>query len=132
MPEPAPPREQAATAAAPAVDLRVLQANERTLLAWVRTSLALMAFGFLMARLGLWLRELAPAGAREVFPAWLGPAFVLLGTASNAGASLRYLRIRRAILEGQEAPLGHALVLFLAFSLVVLGGVVVAYLLTRR
>ncbi len=34
-------------------------AAERTLLAWVRTGLAMMGFGFVVARFGLFLRELA-------------------------------------------------------------------------
>jgi putative membrane protein len=34
-------------------------ANERTLLAWIRTGIALMAFGFAIARFGLFLREVA-------------------------------------------------------------------------
>ena len=41
------------------VDPRVYFAAERTLLAWVRTGLALMGFGFVVARFGLFLRELA-------------------------------------------------------------------------
>ena len=43
----------------PEPDLRFLQANERTLLAWLRTALALMGFGFVVARFGLYLRMLA-------------------------------------------------------------------------
>jgi putative membrane protein len=40
------------------VDPRQLQANERTLLAWVRTGLALVTFGFVVAGIGAWLRML--------------------------------------------------------------------------
>ena len=39
-------------------DPRVRFAIERTLLAWVRTGLALMGFGFVVARFGLFLREI--------------------------------------------------------------------------
>ena len=40
-------------------DPRVFFAAERTLLAWVRTGLTIMAFGFVVARFGLFLRLLA-------------------------------------------------------------------------
>ena len=40
-------------------DLRIYFAAERTTLAWVRTGLAMMGFGFVVARFGLFLRELA-------------------------------------------------------------------------
>ena len=42
-------------------------AAERTLLAWIRTGLTVMAFGFLVARFGLFLRiAAAQLGARGV------------------------------------------------------------------
>ena len=43
----------------PEIDPRVVFAAERTLLAWIRTGLSLMGFGFVVARFGLFLRELA-------------------------------------------------------------------------
>src|SRR2546428_12876531 len=36
-----------------------LLANERTFLAWVRTSIAVMGLGFVVARFGLWIQDLA-------------------------------------------------------------------------
>ena len=77
-------------------------ANERTLLAWIRTGIALMAFGFAIARFGLFLREVAQAGqirvnARGLGSAWFGVALVILGLVTNAGALRRYLAVRRAL-----------------------------------
>jgi putative membrane protein len=39
-------------------------ANERTFLAWVRTAIAVMAFGFLIERFDLFLRYIAPQAAQ--------------------------------------------------------------------
>ena len=63
-------------------------ANERTFLAWVRTAIAVMAFGFLIERFDLFLRYIAPQAAQrqtapssEVFANWAGIAFIVLGIA---------------------------------------------------
>ncbi len=43
------------------MDPRIAQANERTLLAWLRTGIGLMAFGFVVARSGSWVRRWSPS-----------------------------------------------------------------------
>jgi putative membrane protein len=99
VPEPAP--------AAPAADSRFRDhaANERTLLAWIRTGIALMAFGFAIARFGLFLREIAQAGqvpvhaVRGLGSAWFGVTLVVLGLVTNAAAVARYVGIRKALVE---------------------------------
>ena len=49
-------------ASQPPEDPRVRFAAERTLLAWIRTGLAMMGFGFVVARFGLFLHELSAMG----------------------------------------------------------------------
>ncbi len=86
--------------------LRLHQANERTLLAWLRTGIALMAFGFAIARFGLFLRELAPHASAAPLEthgngsAWLGALLVALGTVANLFATFRYRSIRQSIERG--------------------------------
>ncbi len=83
-------------------DPRVLLAAERTLLAWVRTALAMMGFGFVVARFGLFLHELAAAGGRPAptrpgLSLWIGTALVLLGVVVNGLAALEHARFVRAL-----------------------------------
>jgi putative membrane protein len=90
-------------------------ANERTLLAWIRTGIALMAFGFAIARFGLFLSEMAQIGKMPVRggghgSAWFGVALVTLGLVTNAAATLRYERVREALEEQRAISMSPVLV----------------------
>ena len=101
-------------------------ANERTVLAWIRTGIAMMGFGFALARFGLYLRELAhsdPAQARvhvRLGSEWFGVALVLLGLATNGVATVRYDRARRSIEAGRPLMATPALVYALGAGSVVI------------
>lgn len=106
-------------------------ANERTLLAWSRTGIAVMGLGFVVARFGLLLRDLGghlshplPAGTSTVF----GTVLVLAGSALLLLALLRYLRAGREIDAGiyRWSPLLGTL---LAGTLLVAGVLLAIYLL---
>lgn len=79
-------------------------AAERTLLAWIRTGIALMGLGFVVARFGLFLRELAvasgaPAAAR-LGSGELGVMLVAAGVAVNVWASWRHRQMLRRLRAG--------------------------------
>jgi putative membrane protein len=118
----------------PPVDPRVVLAAERTLLAWVRTGLALMGFGFVVARFGLFLRELAAARGAPVpegrgESAWLGVGLVALGVVALAGGGWRHRRYVVALAAGRDAPPGPGFVLVVTAVLAAAGLGLAAYLL---
>ena len=79
-------------------------ANERTFLAWVRTSIAVIAFGFLVERFDLFLAYMAPATGktrigvpRGEFGHLAGLTLIVLGMAMIAVATWRFARTAREI-----------------------------------
>lgn len=81
-------------------------ANERTLLAWVRTSIAIMAFGFVVVRFALFVQELnlALGIKKEVqnfeYSGPIGVAIVATGAFCLLLALLRYRRTKKEINSG--------------------------------
>ena len=108
-------------------------AAERTILAWLRTGIAVMAFGFVVARFGLFLALLRAQGSAEtghgVSP-YLGAALVGLGVVATAGGALQYQRFVAA-LPAQNRPdtANPGFVLGLSWALVFVGLVLAAVLL---
>ncbi|MFO0850673.1 MAG: DUF202 domain-containing protein [Gemmataceae bacterium] len=116
----------------PPEDPRVRFAAERTLLAWVRTGLALMGFGFVVARFGLFLREL-PAAHPPPHAGWssgFGVALVLLGVAVCVLAGLEYRTVLGRIDRGEPyRPPVWSLGLVVAAVLAAVGLAMAGYLL---
>jgi putative membrane protein len=113
-------------------DLRVVQANERTLLAWVRTALGIMAFGFVVARLGLWLREIQPASSTSGGSLWVGVALVVFGSLVLVSSAFRFARTHRSIVAGEPHVPGTLAGVVIASFLAVAGLALAVYLASRQ
>ena len=90
-------------------DPRVFFAAERPLLAWNRTSLSLMAFGFVIERFGLFVSLLMPQHNMPLqrgISFWTGLVFVLLGVFVALFSTLQYRKVLRT-LKPVEIPEGY-------------------------
>ncbi len=111
-------------------------ANERTFLAWVRTAIAIMAFGFVIERFDLFLRYAAPlATQRKISPHGgafadaAGLAFVVLGIAIIAIAGWRFVQTAKDIdSDNHVASPGERFDLALGAMIAFLGAAMLLYL----
>lgn len=82
-------------------------ANERTFLAWVRTSIAVITLGFVIARFSIWMREISLQMNPHIpvhrlgISAPLGECMIGLGALLTIFAAWRYHVINRAIKRGE-------------------------------
>ena len=83
--------------AKPAAELRDYLAEERTFLAWIRTGISLMGFGFVVARFGIfgnmpYFPQQLPGQAHEL-SVWFGAALITIGAIVNLFSARRFMRL---------------------------------------
>jgi len=110
-------------------------ASERTFLAWIRTSIAVIGLGFVVAKFSVWLRELAaginrgspirPAGAS--LP--LGVAMMAFGSVISVLALIHFRAPNRAIARG-DVKADDRLVIAVGILVALLGALMIAYMLS--
>lgn len=98
-------------------------ANERTFLAWMRTGLATITFGFVVERFGLLLRELGFKSNIIVIPThystFFGVALTVLGVVMMIVALLNFLHIRRSIDQEEFHPRAWYAILLTALASII-------------
>lgn len=112
-------------------------AAERTLLAWLRTGLALMGFGFVVARFGLFLQELQVAQRVPLqssgFSLWFGVLLIAMGVGVNLLAAWRHSHLVRELNLGeQDRSRPSARVALIGVILALVGLAVAGYLISVR
>jgi putative membrane protein len=120
----------------PETDPRLYMAAERTFLAWIRTGIGLMAFGFVVARFGVFLRQMLLLDENQAFTngsgvsLWMGIGFIAAGVVVHAVAAVRHCSYVRALREGRfQQAFGSAFALSLAAALGVAGVAMAVFLL---
>jgi len=111
-------------------------ANERTFLAWVRTAIAVMAFGFIVEKFDLFLEFAIPSLAGRTLPLpgqrignIAGLALIALGVTVVIIAAARFLKTAKDIdSEEQRLGTGSRTAVALAGLLVILGSALFLYL----
>jgi putative membrane protein len=109
-------------------------ASERTFLAWIRTSIAVVSLGFVVAKFGVWLRELAgralpgpvPSGSGTSLP--IGVSMMAFGALLAVLAVWRYNAVNQAIERG-EVHADRILVMLVTVMVVVLAVAMIVVML---
>ena len=112
-------------------------AAERTLLAWIRTGLALMGFGFVVARFGIFLQELQAiqhTGSAQPYGTslWFGTVLIAVGVVVNLLAGWHHIRLVKALDRGESHPRSSIQPVAIAFFLALVGLAMAIYLISVR
>jgi putative membrane protein len=107
-------------------------ANERTFLAWVRTSVAIVVFGFAIGRFAIAMRQLTEfqghGSTTTGLSVWMGMCAILAGVVMMVAGLARYRRTRAQLDEGKFEPAGF-IVDMVAILTVLFGLALAGYLI---
>jgi putative membrane protein len=111
-------------------------ANERTYLAYVRTALAFIAFGFVIARFSLFAREFAALvhgkGTAPGLSTGFGTGMALFGVFVGLFGAWRYAMTDRGLRDDRVVALSSVMGYAVSFFVAVVGAVVAFALMLYR
>ena len=113
---------------------RVHMANERTFLAWIRTSIGVMAFGFVVEKFALFLKQVSYIFGKEVkapshgYSSVFGIFLIGLGAFMGMLAFIRYKKVEKQIDEDTYQP-SLILDVLLALSVLTIGIFLIIFLI---
>ena len=107
-------------------------ANERTFLAWIRTSISIIVFGFVVAKFGITLREFLRISGNAAHESgtslMIGLGFMMMGIFMALVSGYRYRTTMRQLDAGNFNPAGK-IVTILAVLAALFGTILAAYLI---
>lgn len=110
-------------------------ANERTFLAWIRTSIAVMGFGFVVVKFSLFIRQLASlVDVRLVIPGKgyspvIGIFLIIIGAIVSLLSFIRYKNIEKQLTSGEYFP-SFTLSLLTTIAILIISLMLILYLLS--
>jgi len=117
---------------------RVHMANERTFLAWIRTSIGIMAFGFVVEKFSLFMKQISIILGKSTientippsqgYSAKIGIFLVGMGTLMVLFAFVRYKKVERQIDSDTFQP-SSILIILLTILVLAVGIFLVTYLI---
>ena len=108
-------------------------ANERTFLAWVRTSIGIMAFGFVVVKFSLFVKQISLLLGKEQilqskgYSGKLGVALVVVGTITSLLSYIRYTQTKKQLNDG-EYKHSSLLITLLTIFIILVSLLLIVYL----
>lgn len=110
-------------------------ANERTFLAWIRTSIAIIGLGFVVVKFSLFIKQIAlvlnskdTVLPNKGYSTQIGILLVALGVILTLLAYIRYRATEKQLTNKAYKP-SFTLLLFITFAIFVIGCLLIVYLL---
>ncbi|WP_291097766.1 MULTISPECIES: YidH family protein [unclassified Flavobacterium] len=100
-------------------------ANERTFLAWMRTSIGIMAFGFVVVKFALFVKQVSMMLGKENiihskgYSGIIGIVLVAVGTVTSILSYIRYRQTEKQINEGYYTHSSLLITMLTAFIFLV-------------